>query len=198
MEFLFGNITGTAYVLNKTNQLDNMDGDVDIEYPYVPMEEKGYYLNANRTTSKYSQHKEIQTVLRNIITPIICILGFLGNIVNIIVLSRLRLLRTNGAKDNGTHLGLIVLAVSDMLFCVSMFPRFLVSESFLIFSHMDFRWFYQVGNNSNVIAQFYTHTRPQPHYQPHSSRSGNFVLKVEVEKEQSLAPQTGPWSHKNL
>ena len=47
----------------------------------------------NITTRLHSPNREVQTVLRNIITPIICILGFLGNVVNIIVLSRLRLLR---------------------------------------------------------------------------------------------------------
>ena len=150
MEFIFDNITDSANALNKTYQFNSM-GDVDTEYPYIPMQEmKEYYflynVNASRTTQgKYSKNREVQTVLRNIVTPVICTLGFLGNIVNIIVLSKLQLLRTNGAKDNGTHLGLIVLAVSDTLFCLSMFPRFLVSESSSIFSHMDFRWFYQVS-----------------------------------------------------
>ena len=149
MEFIFDNITDNANALNETHQLNNMDG-ADRKYPYLPNHEmEEYYflhnVNANRTTRQYSQNREVQTILRNIVTPVICILGFLGNIVNIIVLSRLQLLRTNGSKDNGTHLGLIVLAVSDMLFCLSMFPRFLVSESSSIFSDMDFRWFYQVS-----------------------------------------------------
>ena len=155
MEFIFDNFTDSAIVLNETYQFNSMD-DVDTEYNNFPMQEmKEYYflhnVNASSTTAKYSKNREVQTVLRNIVTPVIYTLGFLGNIVNIIVLSRLQLLRTNGAKDNGTHLGLIVLAVSDTLFCLSMFPRFLVSESSSIFSHMDFRWFYQVSAKSTLL-----------------------------------------------
>ena len=104
-----------------------------------PMEMNG---TMRKQTNLY--HQQTQTILRNVVTPTICAFGFLGNLLNIIVLSRLRLFRPGGARDNGTHLGLIVLAVSDMLFCLSMFPRFLVSESSSIFNDKDFRWFYQV------------------------------------------------------
>ena len=108
------------------------------EFPH-PME-----MNGTMTKQTNLYHQQTQTILRNVVTPTICAFGFLGNLLNIIVLSRLRLFRPGGAQDNGTHLGLIVLAVSDMLFCLSMFPRFLVSESSSIFDDKDFRWFYQV------------------------------------------------------
>ena len=100
-------------------------------------------MEMNDTMRKQSglYHQQTQTILRNVVTPTMCAFGFLGNLLNIIVLLRLRLLRPGGARDNGTHLGLIVLAVSDMLFCLSMFPRFLVSESSSIFDEKDFRWF---------------------------------------------------------
>ena len=104
----------------------------------------------NKTTRKIflsQDHYQVQKFLTNIITPIICAFGFLGNTVNIIVLSRFRKLRTDGVRDSGIHLGLIVLAVSDMLFCFAMCPRFLVSESSSVFKQKDFRWFYQVIKN---------------------------------------------------
>ena len=127
---------------------------VDREYPFYwdthgtkqvfphPME-----INGTMRKQPNLYHQQTQTILRNVVTPTICAFGFLGNLLNIIVLSWLRLLRPGGARDNGTHLGLIVLAVSDMLFCLSMFPRFLVSESSSIFDEKDFRWFYQVQNS---------------------------------------------------
>ena len=109
-----------------------------VEIPFMDSDD------INRTVQQYSSHHRVQRFLRNIITPIICVLGFLGNIINIIVLSRLRLLRNDGARDSGTHLGLTILAVSDMMFCMSMFPRCLVPESLSLFEKKDFYLYYQV------------------------------------------------------
>ena len=109
-------------------------------------------LDLNRRLKTYSHHEETRRALRNVITPIICTFGFLGNVVNIIVLSRLRLLRPVARRDGGIHFGLIALAFSDMLFSVSMFPRFMVSESSSIFSDKNFRWFFQVKNCSDSFT----------------------------------------------
>ena len=114
------------------------------EYPYM------HNILINETVEEFSALHEAQSIIRNYITPTICILGFLGNAFNIIVLSRLRLLRNDGARDSGTNLGLLVLAVSDMLFCLSMFPRCFVPESSSLFEKKNFRWFYQVSLFNNV------------------------------------------------
>ena len=111
----------------------------DVEYPFLQN------IHINETVEEFSSLHEAQSIIRNYITPTICVLGFLGNIVNIIVLSRLPSLRTDGARDSGTNLGLLVLAVSDMLFCLSMFPRCFVPESSSLFERKGFKWFYQVG-----------------------------------------------------
>ena len=145
------NTTGIGYLVNGTLNEENgvslggMDGAFlpktgVVEIPFM------YSDDINRTVQQYSSHHRVQRFLRNIITPIICVLGFLGNIINIIVLSRLRLLRNDGTRDSGTHLGLTVLAVSDMLFCMSMFPRCLVPESLSLFEKKDFYLYYQVGS----------------------------------------------------
>ena len=155
MEFLHDtseltfNTTGIGYLFNSTKHDENgvgLGGMDDVflpktgvlDYPFTDSN------HINSTVQRYSSHHRVQRFLRNIITPIICVLGFLGNIINIIVLSRLRLLRNDGARDSGTHLGLTVLAVSDMLFCLSMFPRCLVPESSSLFEKKDFYLFYQV------------------------------------------------------
>ena len=115
------------------------------EYPFIRA------VDTNKKIKRYSTHHEIQKSLRNVVTPLISILGFLGNIVSIMVLTRLRLLRTYVDRDRGVQLGLIVLAVSDMLFCLSMFPRFLVSESSS--NEKNFRWFYQVKLLYSIFNQ---------------------------------------------
>ena len=144
------------YNFTKSNSIpllgqDNVNCCLDTEYlslwdTHGTKQAFPHPMEMNSTMRKQSSlyHQQTQTILRNVVTPTMCAFGFLGNLLNIIVLSKLRLLRPGGARDNGTHLGLIVLAVSDMLFCLSMFPRFLVSESSSIFDEKDFKWFYQV------------------------------------------------------
>ena len=151
------NATGMGYLSNGTSTEGNGVNVGGMDDPFLP--KTGIieipFMDSdviNRTVQQYSSHHGVQRFLRNIITPIICVLGFLGNIINIIVLSRLRLLRNDGARDSGTHLGLTVLAVSDMLFCLSMFPRCLVPESSALFEKKDFYLFYQVFRISFLFS----------------------------------------------
>ncbi len=112
----------------------------------------------NDTLEKFSTLHTAQRVTQNYITPAICVLGFLGNLINIVVLSKLRQQRKDGARDRGTHLGLIVLAVSDLLFCLAVFPRGFVPESSSLFSERHFSWFYQV---TRPFCSCLIHTRFQ-------------------------------------
>ncbi len=97
---------------------------------------------------KYSALHGTQKFMRNILTPIICTFGFAGNGINLVVLSILCKRKTDGARESGTQLGLIVLAMSDLLFCVFMFPRGFVPEHKSLFERKDFWLYYQVcGNN---------------------------------------------------
>ena len=95
----------------------------------------------------------LQRTLRNVITPAICVLGCAGNIINLVVLNHIRLRKADGTKDNGSHLGLIMLAVSDMLFCIAMFPRGFVAENESLFTRFDFWLVYQVYG-TGVITTF--------------------------------------------
>ena len=145
------NATFLVQLLNESVVQNNTD-ETGLEYSnQSDFEDTKYHfsetLDLDKRLKTYSYHEETRRALRNVITPIICILGFLGNVVNIIVLSKLRLLRPEAARDGGIHLGLIALAFSDMLFCMSMIPRFLVSESSSIFNEKNFKWFYQVNNS---------------------------------------------------
>ena len=165
---------------------------------------EGFYCPGTiGSRSNKNNKRPTRRALRNVITPIICTFGFLGNVVNIIVLSRLRLLRREARRDGGIHFGLIALAFSDMLFCVSMFPRLMVSESSSIFSDKNFRWFYQVKNPPDLIS--YTlqeeHTLLTGYHQPTKLREGNVFSHVCLSDSHSVhrrgthcarAPSPGP------
>ena len=92
-----------------------------------------------------------------ILTPALCIIGCLGNIVNLIVLmkSSVRMRKADGNQNSGTTLGLALLAVSDLLFCVANCPRAFsnLSGSAALFETKDFLLYYQTYG-TGVVTTF--------------------------------------------
>ncbi len=99
----------------------------------------------------------IQDVFYVVLTPAVSLFGCFGNILNIIALirSRQRMKKADGGRDSGTLIGLLVLAVSDMLFCLTIFPRAFakISGNEALFHPNDFRLYYQVYG-TGVINTF--------------------------------------------
>ncbi len=99
----------------------------------------------------------LQDVFYIAITPAISLFGCIGNVLNIVVLvrSRQRMKSADGGRDSGTLLGLLVLAVSDMLFCITVFPRAFakIGGNEALFEPTDFRLYYQVYG-TGVINTF--------------------------------------------
>ncbi|KAK2146666.1 hypothetical protein LSH36_590g01019 [Paralvinella palmiformis] len=58
-----------------------------------------------------------------LVIPIISFLGILGNILNLIVLTRQRILSSMDRLERSATYGLAALALSDMMFCVAVFPH---------------------------------------------------------------------------
>lgn len=58
-----------------------------------------------------------------IIIPTICGLGVIGNVLNLLVLTRRRLLCTMDRLEKSATYGLVALAFSDMMFCLSVLPH---------------------------------------------------------------------------
>ncbi len=57
-----------------------------------------------------------------VVLPVLCTLGVFGNIINLCVLTRKRFYTPMGKLERTSNQGLIVLAFSDMMFCISVFP----------------------------------------------------------------------------
>ena len=104
-----------------------------------------HYFNTIETPhddTEQLQYATIQWFLQARITPLICIFGCLGNILNLMVLLMMR--RCGTSSDAGVHLGLILLSLSDLLFCCFMLPRVLLLETQSLFTSYGFLLFYQV------------------------------------------------------
>jgi cholecystokinin A receptor len=54
--------------------------------------------------------------------PTICAAGFLGNVMNLIIMGGKRTQRSLRKTERAANVGLIALAVADMMFCLSAFP----------------------------------------------------------------------------
>jgi hypothetical protein len=71
----------------------------------------------------YFYYKRIEVALETYVIPVICLCGLLGNLLNILVLSRRRLYLSLEQLERSVHTGLLALAVSDMLFCLTLLPH---------------------------------------------------------------------------
>ena len=67
--------------------------------------------------------KVLEFYLNNILVTLLCIIGVIGNSLNLLVLTRRRLHAGLERLEQGAHLGLTALAVSDLLFCLTALPR---------------------------------------------------------------------------
>lgn len=83
----------------------------------------------------------------------ICAFGLLGNIVNMLVLSRKSLTRTMERMERSAHYGLMGLAVSDALLCASVLPTAYVGIRVFGFYGYDFRILYATYSHA-VINTF--------------------------------------------
>lgn len=72
----------------------------------------------------------IKYTLAGIINPALCLFGLVGNLFNVLVLSRRRMKAAMdcSAMERAAHVGLISLAVSDVLYCTSALLKALVSR----------------------------------------------------------------------
>lgn len=98
-------------------------------------------------------------VTDQIVIPVICLLGFLGNLINILVLGLLQLAkRKNLRGDHGVLFGLTTLAVSDLMFCAALFPRRFVTTERVLFTEWNFVLVYQLYGTGVITTLILTST----------------------------------------
>jgi len=67
--------------------------------------------------------------LASVVNPALCVFGVIGNVFNVIVLSRGQIKATlECSMELAAHTGLVALAVSDIMYCVSAFMNAVVSR----------------------------------------------------------------------
>jgi len=74
----------------------------------------------NRPTSTLSPSlpHHLSSLVNDFLGPAVCLFGVVGNVLNLIVLTRRRLQHSMDGLERSVRLGLVALAVSDAIFCL--------------------------------------------------------------------------------
>ena len=89
-------------------------------------------------------YKEIEQTITSKVTVPICVFGILGNVLNLVVLTRKGLQKSMDRMERSAHTGLIALAISDMCFCLALLPNAWVKLEVFIYPRRNFDLFYRV------------------------------------------------------
>ena len=81
--------------------------------------------------------ESIKYILAGVVNPTLCVFGLVGNIFNVVVLSRSRMqaAMSSTTMERSAYIGLIALAVSDALYCVSALLGAVQSRQQTAFRH---------------------------------------------------------------
>ena len=81
------------------------------------------YAGKNTSFHKSDPFRTIEKLLSTRVVVAIAAFGLLGNILNLIILTRKSLTKTMHRMEKSSHMGLIALSLSDMLFCIAVIPQ---------------------------------------------------------------------------
>jgi hypothetical protein len=80
-------------------------------------------------------------IINGYVQPVVCAFGILGNMLNLIVLSRKRFTTSMDSMERTVQMCLIALAVSDMMFCLVALPQSVLKHPYISQSMMSFLLF---------------------------------------------------------
>ncbi|XP_076470823.1 uncharacterized protein LOC143300779 [Babylonia areolata] len=72
--------------------------------------------------------EEVSHVIYGFLVPFVCMFGMVGNVLNLVILTRRKLQKSIGTLEQSANLCLILLAVSDLMFCVFAFPSIFLPD----------------------------------------------------------------------
>ena len=91
--------------------------------------------------------------------PIICALGIVGNILNLLVLTRRHLLAKMDGIERSANYGLVALACSDLMFCLSVLPHgFVAPETYALHKVRLFDVYFRLYGNAAINLFLVTST----------------------------------------
>ena len=81
----------------------------------------------------------VKLYLVTVVHPALCVMGLVGNMLNMLVLTRRRIkVAMNSDIEKASHLGLVALAVSDTLYCLTALPDAFLSSQETVYTSKSF------------------------------------------------------------
>ena len=110
-------------------------------------------MNGNITPSSESTiTAAVDDCIRGVITPSIGLVGVIGNVLNLGILSWRSWRRDDDTMEKVALVGLIALAVSDLCFCLTILPHFASWRAFYYFDEPSFGLYFRAyGHYFNDI-----------------------------------------------
>ncbi len=141
-----------SYIIRSVGEFANITNKSIIPQPLVEntsSETEVYHItgSGDRITTD-----DVENFLYSKVIITICILGVLGNILNLIVLTRKGLQKTMDRMEKSAHYGLVALAISDILFCILVLPHAWVDKSQFFFASRTFDLYYIVYEHGIINA----------------------------------------------
>ena len=101
----------------------------------------------HNTSNSRPPHQHLQFYVYHVLVPLVCGIGILGNILNLVVLLQRQLHSTMDYMEKSAHMGIVALAVSDMLFCILALPMAFVNKDMtLVGAKQAVSLYYRVYN----------------------------------------------------
>ena len=83
-------------------------------------------VRSDNLTTAESCHVIVDRVVNKVAAPAICVFGIVGNLLNLVVLTRKRLQTYMDYIEKSSNIRFVALAVSDMIFCLVYFCTLVV------------------------------------------------------------------------
>ena len=117
-----------------------------------------YHVNGSHSENDYVISRYVTKLAMTYVLPTVCCFGILGNALILVVLTRYRVRRTVSTPEKVVHAGLITMAVSDLLFNVSVLPLAFVAEGSLILPAGSFHLYYNLYSTGLITTFSLTST----------------------------------------
>ena len=95
-------------------------------------------------------YKAIEKIIYTKIILTICVFGIVGNILNLLILSQRSMTTRMERLEKGAHFGLIALALSDLMFCMTALPHTIKDSSRFNVPSIDFWLVYEAFGEAVV------------------------------------------------
>lgn len=109
----------------------------------------GHNITVTASASKNKEQEWLEVVI-----PMVCVFGVFGNLMNLIVLTRQRLLSRMDRLEKSATYGLTALAFSDMMFCLTVFPHSFITEQLDTVDRQDLYQLYYRLYGTAMINMF--------------------------------------------